>query len=197
MTETEKIFKSVLSSYKPVNKKKKIVTESKNKKETKKIIKESAKESIQEAAKAKTEAETELDDNEKVFIDKFIEYSQLSLLNQSAEQLTATFEKSLGPNAQIAIKQLMTKISQRENRIKELAKQLIAIKQQMIKETEKVRAKETLINLASNISIPVEKSKSKSKTQINKSNIIDKPTAAQDVTSTINVVESKKKSKKK
>jgi hypothetical protein len=96
---------------------------------------------------------------EKSFISKYIEYSELSLLNQSAEQLTATFEKSLGPNAQAAVKELMEKIAKRENTIKTLAKELTDIKEQMIKETEKARAKETLITLASGITVPTVKSK--------------------------------------
>jgi len=73
----------------------------------------------------------------------------------------------------------------------------------MIKETEKARAKETLINLASSISVPEKKSKSqtdKSKNKnINNPEDFAKTTdvdQVQDVASTINVVESKKSKKK-
>jgi hypothetical protein len=53
----------------------------------------------------------------------------------------------------------MEKIAKRENTIKTLAKELTDIKEQMIKETEKARAKETLITLASGITVPTVKSK--------------------------------------
>jgi hypothetical protein len=53
----------------------------------------------------------------------------------------------------------MHKIEQRENTIKALAKELTDIREQMIKETEKARAKETLITLANGIAAPVSKSK--------------------------------------
>jgi hypothetical protein len=53
----------------------------------------------------------------------------------------------------------MNKIGERETKIKELAKDLNTLKDQMIKETEKARAKETLITLASGITVPTVKSK--------------------------------------
>ena len=180
MTETEKTYNKIVAAYKPAAQKtKKIVSEAKE------IKKEVA--TKKRTKKAETEQQVELDDMQKSFISKYIEYSELSLLNQSAEQLTATFEKSLGPNAQAAVKELMHKIEQRENTIKALAKELTDIREQMIKETEKARAKETLITLANGIAAPVSKSKPQ----------IKQPAEPDDmsVAATINVVESKKKKK--
>lgn len=181
MTETEKTYNTIMSSYKPVEKKK-LISEAK---ETKKTIKKEAKTTTK---KQEVAVQTELDEMEKSFVSKYIEYTELTLLNQSAEQLTATFEKTLGPNADAAIKQLMNKIGERETKIKELAKDLNTLKDQMIKETEKARAKETLINLASGIAAPVEKAKPQ----------IQKPQNAEiaDVAASINVVQSKKTKKK-
>lgn len=197
----EKTFKSIIANYKP----KKVKRIIKEEKQEKTIKNEATK---KQNKKEKIEESVELDDIEQTFISKYIEYSQLSLLNKSAAELTATFEKSLGPNAQAAIKQLMNKTSQRETKINNLAKQLTSLKDQMIKETEKARAKETLIDLASSISVP----EKKSKPQLNKSKnknvnvAVNNPEdfarttdfdQVQDVASTINVVESKKKTKKK
>lgn len=174
MTETEKTFNSIIASYKPAQKKR--------------IIAEAKKEVKKPTKKKQTPIIVQLDEMEKNFVSKYIEYSELTLLNQSAEQLTATFEKTLGQNAEAAIKQLMSKIAERETKIKELAKDLTTLKQQMIKETEKARAKETLINLASGIAAPVEKSK----LQIDKPQMSELP----DVTDSINVVQAKKTKKK-
>lgn len=179
MTETEKTYNTIMSSYKPAEKKK-LVAEAKEPKQIKKEAKKSAKQ--QKTIPA------ELDEMEKSFVSKYIEYSELTLLNQSAEQLTATFEKTLGQNAEAAIKELMDKIAEREAKIKELAKDLNTLKDQMIKETEKARAKETLINLASGIIAPVEKSKP----QINQ----PQNPESSDVSTSINVVQSKKSKKK-
>lgn len=96
----------------------------------------------------------ELDDNEKQFIDKYIEYSELSVLNSSAEQIIATFEKTLGQNATKAIEILGKKSEERTAKIKELAKELTKLKDEIVKETQKARAKATLISLAD--AIPVE-----------------------------------------
>ena len=96
----------------------------------------------------------ELDDNEKQFIDKYIEYSELSVLNSSAEQIIATFEKTLGQNATKAIEILEKKSEERAAKIKELAKELTKLKDEIVKETQKARAKATLISLAD--AIPVE-----------------------------------------
>lgn len=96
----------------------------------------------------------ELDDNEKQFIDKYIEYSELSVLNSSAEQIIATFEKTLGQNATKAIEILGKKSEERAAKIKELAKELTKLKDEIVKETQKARAKATLISLAD--AIPVE-----------------------------------------
>lgn len=96
----------------------------------------------------------ELDDNEKQFIDKYIEYSELSVLNSSAEQIISTFEKTLGQNATKAIEILGKKSEERTAKIKELAKELTKLKDEIVKETQKARAKATLISLAD--AIPVE-----------------------------------------
>ena len=184
MTETEKIYNKIVAAYKPAAPKtKKIVAEAKE------IKKEAA--TSKRTKKQTAEQQVELDEMEKSFISKYIEYSELSLLNQSAEQLTATFEKSLGPNAQAAVKELMEKIAKRENTIKTLAKELTDIKEQMIKETEKARAKETLITLASGITVPTVKSKPQIKQPVNSPDTTD----AASMPQTINVVESKKKKK--
>lgn len=96
----------------------------------------------------------ELDDNEKQFIDKYIEYSELSVLNSSAEQIIATFEKTLGQNATKAIEILGKKSEERAAKIKELAKELTTLRDEIVKETQKARAKATLISLAD--AIPAE-----------------------------------------
>lgn len=102
----------------------------------------------------------ELDENEKQFIDKYIEYSELSVLNSSAEQIIATFEKTLGQNAITAIEILGKKTEERAEKIKTLAKELTKLRDEIVKETQKARAKATLISLADAIPSeqPVKKS---------------------------------------
>lgn len=152
MTQSEKALLQVKKAYEG----KKIVTESKKlKKEQVELdaVKKELEKDLEKDVKVEKKPAVELDENEKSFIDKYIEYSELTLLNSSAEQLTATFEKALGQNATKAIETLNKKIEERASKIKELAKQLVELKDEIYKETEKARAKATLIALAEQLPV--------------------------------------------
>lgn len=152
MTQSEKALLQVKKTYE----RKKIVTESKKlKKEQVELdaVKKELEKDLEKDSKVEKKPVVELDENEKSFIDKYIEYSELTLLNSSAEQLTSTFEKALGQNATKAIETLNKKIEERASKIKELAKQLVELKDEIYKETEKARAKATLISLAEQLPV--------------------------------------------
>lgn len=152
MTQSEKALLQVKKAYE----RKTIVTESKKlKKEQVELdaVKKELEKDLEKDTKVEKKPVVELDENEKSFIDKYIEYSELTLLNSSAEQLTSTFEKALGQNATKAIETLNKKIEERASKIKELAKQLVELKDEIYKETEKARAKATLISLAEQLPV--------------------------------------------
>lgn len=154
MTQSEKALKRVFNNYKQKSVKKII----KEQRETV-LPQEVQQEMPVKRVKKQDRPAVQLDENEKQFIEKYIEYSELTLLNSSAQELIATFQKSLGQNASKAIQTLGKKTEQRATKIKELAKELNTLKDQIVKETEKARAKATLISLAD--SIPVEQPKRK------------------------------------
>ena len=154
MTQSEKALKRVFNNYKQKSVKKII----KEQRETV-LPQEVQKEMPVKQVKKQDKPAVQLDENEKQFIEKYIEYSELTLLNSSAQELIATFQKALGQNASKAIQTLGKKTEQRAAKIKELSKELNALKDQIVKETEKARAKATLISLAD--SIPVEQPKRK------------------------------------
>lgn len=155
MTQSEKALKRVFNNYKQKSVKKII----KEQRETV-LPQEVQKEMPTKQVKKEVKQAVQLDENEKQFIEKYIEYSELTLLNSSADELIATFQKTLGQNASKAIQTLGKKRVQRATKIKELAKELNTLKDQIVKETEKARAKATLISLAD--SIPAEQPKGKS-----------------------------------
>lgn len=162
MTQSQKALKSIFNSYKArknIAKGPAVIMQQRGIELPDEILADVEKKQVKVAKDVKPSIE--LDENEKQFIEKYIEYSELSLLNSSAEQLISIFEKTLGENATKAIQTLGKKTAQRAEKIKELAKQLIKLKEEIVKETEKARAKATLISLAD--AIPTEQPKKSSK----------------------------------
>lgn len=156
MTRSEKALKVVLQHYMP------------KKKSVKKVIKESVVK--QQIGKIQPEVQVQLkelpqkdvvqlDGNQKEFIQKFIEYNELLILNTSSAELIDKFQKALGVNSKQAIQMLDKKIKQRAEKIQTLSKDLVKLKEDIEKETEKARAKATLISLADGIATPDKKEK--------------------------------------
>ena len=152
MTQTELIHRKIMQKYNKVG----LIKEDKIKVKKQSLIAESKKpkkEKEQELFEEKTikQAETtptkELDQNEKDFINAYIQYNELTFLNKATSEITKNFIKALGENSDVAIKELDNKVKQRSEKIKQLTKKLSDIKEQVMKETEKVKYKESLVSL--------------------------------------------------
>ena len=152
MTQTELIHRKIMQKYNKVG----LIKEDKIKAKKQSLIAESKKpkkEKEQELFEEKTikQSETtptkELDQNEKDFINAYIQYNELTFLNKATSEITKNFIKALGENSDVAIKELDNKVKQRSEKIKQLTKKLSDIKEQVMKETEKVKYKESLVSL--------------------------------------------------
>ena len=164
MTQTEKTLSKVINNYNPEKnlkhkiiqaKKAQLIAEEKELKESK--LFETKKNKEQKKQEIQTPNYNTLDEVEKEFVNSFIEYNELMLLNDSNKKLIDCFTKSLGDNAKAAIEELEKRTKEREQKVKELSKKLTDIKGKIVKETEKIKAKESLISLfnSTNIAEPV------------------------------------------
>lgn len=160
MTQTDKTFSKIINNYNPEKnikkqkiqqKKAQLIAEEKELKEAK--ILEAKKDKEEKKEEVQTSNYDTLDEVEKEFVNSFIEYNELMLLNDSNKKLIDCFTKSLGENAKAAIEELEKRTKEREQKVKELSKKLTDIKGKIVKETEKIKAKESLINLFNSTNI--------------------------------------------
>lgn len=188
MTQTELIHRKIMQKYNKIG----LIKEDKIKAKKQSLIAESKKpkkEKEQELFEEKDIKQTEttpnkeLDQNEKDFINAYIQYNELTFLNKATSEITKNFIKALGENSDVAIKELDNKVKQRSEKIKQLTKKLSDIKEQVMKETEKVKYKESLVSLFdisdSDVSTPPKdvqakvKAKSVSKDLVMPNNIVE------------------------